>query len=181
MVRSNEYICAHFSVPQSVMNADDSDEDDTDHGKRVSRSKSVRISSKQKTKHGYCVTVKDQRGHAQKVLMRKEQRRPQNMRVRSRARREPVFITVLNQKRRIYDPKNSLEQLSSMPIVKTNVYRSVSCTCPDWNYRGVYHENDRSTSKADFNLLPSNRKIGVLRAVDGCKHMILANEVCAND
>lgn len=150
---------------------------ETDHDKRLRRSTSIRIVHKERKRLGYCITVKDRRiNHV--VVMKKEKRAHQTR--GGRTRETPPFrhARFTDRKTRVNDPKDSLKQIG--PVVGTIAYHSVSCTCPDWNFRGVYHRSDRSTTLTDFDKT-GRRKIGVLRAADGCKHMLAANDKCAND
>lgn len=76
----------------------------------------------------------------------------------------------------VRNPRNALEQKCTR-VVPTTRYYSASCTCPDWNFRGVIHKRDRKTTRTDYKVV-SNRKIPVLRAEHGCKHMLKANSEC---
>lgn len=155
--------------------------EETDHEKRLRRSATLTIVRRKKEKYGYCVTVKDkQEKHV--VVMKKEKRGRQNKRI-SQGRSEPRFRTAPNSnyKTRVDKPSQSLQQKSTMPIVKITTYKSCSCTCPDWNYRGVYHRNDRSEKPTEFKIAPSGRRMGQLRASRGCKHMLKADAACAHD
>lgn len=154
--------------------------EETDHEKRLRRSATLTIVRRRKEKYGYCVTVKDkQEKHV--VVMKKEKRGRQNKQM-SQGRSEPRFRTApySSYKTRVDRPSHSLQQLSTMPIVKITTYKSCSCTCPDWNYRGVYHRNDRSGT-TEFKIAPSGRRLGQLRASKGCKHMLKADAACAHD
>ena len=68
------------------------------------------------------------------------------------------------------DPKDAMEQVRRGPQQTFSTYKSVKCTCPDWAYRGTWHQGDRQYTNTEDRL----------RAVEGCKHMIKADEEYAN-
>lgn len=105
-----------------------------------------------------------------------------------RSRNVPIMINKGRRLRGAYRVRDKTTSLSHTRANKNDTdssirtFTAISCTCPDWTYRGVYSRQDRKKTETDWNTSRRNEnvKVYVLRAFLGCKHMKCAEKKCSN-
>lgn len=160
---------------------------DGDHEVRTKRSETIIIEGRPrkltsaKELHVKMKDTTSKRKVLHTVIMKKKRRtgslRVHDMRKRADPGLEDKFFTNrfvpknihlpinYNYKITMKDPRDAMEHERRGSVQTFATYKSVKCTCPDWAYRGTWHQGDRQITGTEDRL----------RAVQGCKHMIKAD------